>query len=89
MTGQMDCDSLKAILDTFNLVRYVNAVKNSQHVKLEEVQDEIPPLIKLARFLKEWDITLTMAVDLLISFARENISARKTLLCIEYFHQML
>lgn len=29
MTGMLDCESLKTILDTFNLVRYVNAVKNS------------------------------------------------------------
>lgn len=30
-----------------------------------------------------------MVVDLLAGFARENMSARKTLLCIEYLHQML
>lgn len=36
-TGQLDCESLKTILDTFNLVRYVNAIKNTQQVKSDEV----------------------------------------------------
>jgi hypothetical protein len=45
-----------------------------------------PPLAKLAKFLKEWNLTLTMVVDLLLNFAKDNMSARKTLLCIEYVH---
>jgi hypothetical protein len=30
-----------------------------------------------------------MVVDLLLAFAKDNMSARKTLLCIEYVKQIL
>jgi hypothetical protein len=45
--------------------------------------------VKLATFLKIYGISLTMVVDLLLSFAKDNMSARKTLLCIEYVKQIL
>ena len=51
--------------------------------------DTTSPLVKLAEFLRQRGISLPMAVDLLIGFAKENLSARKTLLCIEFIKQML
>lgn len=80
-SGQHDCECLKQILDTFNLVRLVNVVKNTQHVKQEEEQ---PCIIKFIEFLENKGITLEMTVDLLATFAKENLNARKTLLCLEF-----
>ena len=93
-TGTHDCECLKQILDTFNMVRVINTLKNSQPKKQEEGGEEVPvetvnPLARLAEYLAKWGISLTMTVDLLIGFAKENMSARKTLLCIEFIKQML
>lgn len=88
VTGQHDCEALKAILDTFNLVRFVNVVKNTQHVK-PEPDDDLPPIKRLEIFLQRWEITLEMAVDLLVGFAKENLPARKTILCMEFIKQII
>ena len=89
MSGQHDCECLKTILEMFGLVRYLNVVKNSQYVKVDEPAEQTLPILKLASFLKGYGISLTMAVDLLLAFAKDNMSARKTILCVEYIKQIL
>jgi hypothetical protein len=44
--------------------------------------------VRLATFLKGYGISLTMIIDLLLTFAKENMSARKTILCIEFIKQI-
>lgn len=38
--------------------------------------------------MKGYGIGLTMVIDLLLTFAKENMSARKTILCIEFIKQI-
>lgn len=50
--------------------------------------EEQPCVIKFIEFLEEKGITFEMMVDLLATFAKDNLNARKTLLCLEFIKQM-